>query len=120
LTALKSHSEHGLVMDFAIGSNQGQGVPAEPDNKGLQWNMVSKFQAFSSTSSDCYNRRPIQLWFPGAVGSVGRFPDGVRAILSPLSLRSSSPMRPLLLKQPALPGFLCRLIMTGSSWITKH
>jgi hypothetical protein len=97
-------------MDFAIGPNQGQGVPAEPDNEGLQWDMVSKFQAFSSTSSDCYNRRPIQL----------RFPDGVRAILSPLSLRSSSPMRPLLLKQPALPGFLCRLIMTGSSWITKH
>ncbi|KAL2797241.1 hypothetical protein BJX66DRAFT_323443 [Aspergillus keveii] len=39
-TALKSHSEHGLVMDFAIGPNQGQGVPAEPDNEGLQWDMT--------------------------------------------------------------------------------
>jgi hypothetical protein len=77
-------------MDFAIGPNQGQGVPAEPDNEGLQWDMVSKSQDFSSSSSDCYNRRPIQLLFPGAVGSVGRFPDGVLATSSPLSLPSSS------------------------------
>jgi hypothetical protein len=27
-------------MDFALGPNQGQGVPAEPDNEGLQWDMV--------------------------------------------------------------------------------
>jgi hypothetical protein len=54
-------------MDFAIGPNQGQGVPAEPDNEGLQWDIVSKLQAFLSTSSDCFNRRPIQLLFPGAV-----------------------------------------------------
>ncbi|KAL4883580.1 hypothetical protein BJY04DRAFT_226598 [Aspergillus karnatakaensis] len=39
-TALEAHAEHGLVMDFALGPNQGQGVPAEPDNEGLQWNLV--------------------------------------------------------------------------------
>ncbi|KAL4870682.1 hypothetical protein BDV12DRAFT_195159 [Aspergillus spectabilis] len=40
--ALNTHAEHGLVMDFALGPNQGQGVPAEVDNKGLQWDMVSR------------------------------------------------------------------------------
>ncbi|KAL3473422.1 hypothetical protein BJX99DRAFT_261351 [Aspergillus californicus] len=39
-TALEAHFEHGLVMDFPLGPNQGQGVPAEPDNEGLQWELV--------------------------------------------------------------------------------
>ncbi|KAL2823799.1 hypothetical protein BDW59DRAFT_180464 [Aspergillus cavernicola] len=38
--ALNAHADHGLVMDFALGPNQGQGVPAEVDNKGLQWDMM--------------------------------------------------------------------------------
>ncbi|CAJ0543781.1 Ff.00g039230.m01.CDS01 [Fusarium sp. VM40] len=37
---LRAHDEHGLVMDFALGPNQGQGVPAKPDDQGLQWDMV--------------------------------------------------------------------------------
>ncbi|KAL2859460.1 hypothetical protein BJX68DRAFT_261898 [Aspergillus pseudodeflectus] len=39
-TALEAHAEHELVMDFALGPNQGQGVPAEPDKEGLQWDMT--------------------------------------------------------------------------------
>ncbi|KAL7956296.1 hypothetical protein V8C34DRAFT_326292 [Trichoderma compactum] len=27
-------------MDFALGPNQGQGVPAEPDDQGLQWDLI--------------------------------------------------------------------------------
>lgn len=38
--ALEAHEEYGLVMDFALGPNQGQGVPAKPDDEGLQWDMV--------------------------------------------------------------------------------
>lgn len=38
--ALTAHEENGLVMDFALGPNQGQGVPASPDNPGLQWDLV--------------------------------------------------------------------------------
>ncbi|KAH7233001.1 hypothetical protein BKA59DRAFT_407778 [Fusarium tricinctum] len=37
---LRAHDEHGLVMDFALGPNQGQGVPAKPDDQGLQWDIV--------------------------------------------------------------------------------
>ncbi|RYP69486.1 hypothetical protein DL769_005264 [Monosporascus sp. CRB-8-3] len=34
--ALRAHEQNGLVMDFAIGPNQGQGVPARADDDGLQ------------------------------------------------------------------------------------
>ncbi|KAK5170341.1 uncharacterized protein LTR77_004928 [Saxophila tyrrhenica] len=37
--ALETHRECGLYMDFAMGPNQGQGVPAETDNPGLQWDL---------------------------------------------------------------------------------
>lgn len=40
--ALQAHRDNGMVMDFAIGPNQGQGVPAEPDDEGLQWDLVSE------------------------------------------------------------------------------
>ena len=40
LEALATHEQHGLVMDFALGPNQGQGVPADPDDPGLQWDLV--------------------------------------------------------------------------------
>lgn len=36
LTALKAHKNAELVMDFPLGPNQGQGVPADPDDEGLQ------------------------------------------------------------------------------------
>lgn len=38
--ALRAHKESGLFMDIAIGPNQGQGVPARPDDEGLQWDLV--------------------------------------------------------------------------------
>ncbi|KAL4783796.1 hypothetical protein BJX76DRAFT_368146 [Aspergillus varians] len=40
-TALKAHADNGLTMDFPLGPNQGQGVPAEWDDEGLQWNLQS-------------------------------------------------------------------------------
>lgn len=38
--ALEAHKLHGLKMDFALGPNQGQGIPAEPNSEGLQWDLV--------------------------------------------------------------------------------
>jgi hypothetical protein len=40
--ALKAHSQSNLYMDIAIGPNQGQGVPANADDEGLQWDLVSR------------------------------------------------------------------------------
>lgn len=40
IEALNNHFDHGLPMDFALGPNQGQGVPADPRNPGLQWDLV--------------------------------------------------------------------------------
>ncbi|KAJ5676031.1 hypothetical protein N7462_008928 [Penicillium macrosclerotiorum] len=39
LAALKAHKEAGLAMDFPLGPNQGQGVPADPTDEGLQWDL---------------------------------------------------------------------------------
>jgi hypothetical protein len=39
-SALLGHQQHGLSMDFALGPNQGQGVPAFPNNEGLMWDLV--------------------------------------------------------------------------------
>jgi hypothetical protein len=38
--ALEAHRDAGLLMDFALGPNQGQGVPADADDEGLQWDLV--------------------------------------------------------------------------------
>jgi hypothetical protein len=38
---LKAHSQSNLYMDIAIGPNQGQGVPANADDEGFQWDLVS-------------------------------------------------------------------------------
>lgn len=42
-SALQAHKEAGLAMDFSLGPNQGQGIPAHPDDEGLQWDLVSAF-----------------------------------------------------------------------------
>lgn len=44
LGALEAHEEAGLVMDFPLGPNQGQGVPADPSDEGLQWDLVWNYQ----------------------------------------------------------------------------
>ncbi|GKZ35542.1 hypothetical protein AbraIFM66950_006205 [Aspergillus brasiliensis] len=38
--ALQAHKDANLLMDFAMGPNQGQGVPAAIDDPGLQWDLV--------------------------------------------------------------------------------
>lgn len=37
---LQAVQENGLLMDFAVGPNQGAGVPAPVDSEGLQWNLI--------------------------------------------------------------------------------
>lgn len=39
--ALDAHETNGLKIDIPLGPNQGQGVPAHPDDEGLQWDLVS-------------------------------------------------------------------------------
>ena len=41
LAALEAHADNDGLMDFAIGPNQGQGVPSSSDDEGLQWDLVS-------------------------------------------------------------------------------
>ena len=40
LSALQTARDTGLSFDFALGSNQGQGVPAEPLTEGLAVQLV--------------------------------------------------------------------------------
>ncbi|KAJ4156169.1 hypothetical protein NW754_007793 [Fusarium falciforme] len=39
-TALRAHAENGMLMDFALGPGMGHGVPAKPDDEGLQWDLI--------------------------------------------------------------------------------
>ena len=39
--SLQAAKKAGIRMDFALGANQGQGVPAEITNPGLHWDLVS-------------------------------------------------------------------------------
>lgn len=41
-TALRAHADNGLLMDFALGPGMGHGVPASPDDEGLQWDLVRR------------------------------------------------------------------------------
>jgi hypothetical protein len=38
-TIVQAHKDNGLIMDFAMGPNQGQGVPAQEDDDGLMWDI---------------------------------------------------------------------------------
>ena len=38
--ALEAHDDAGMVMDFAFGPSEGQGVPASSEDEGLQWDLV--------------------------------------------------------------------------------
>ena len=49
VAALKAHKEHGLVMDFALGPGQGQGVPSRSDDEGLQWDLVGSLHTSTQT-----------------------------------------------------------------------
>ncbi|KAM5347661.1 hypothetical protein ACJ41O_007485 [Fusarium nematophilum] len=37
--ALQAHKDHGLIMDFSMGPQSGQGVPAHPDEPGLAYTL---------------------------------------------------------------------------------
>lgn len=39
--AMETAEEEGLLVDFAVAANQGQGVPAEPGTPGLAVHLVS-------------------------------------------------------------------------------
>ncbi|KAI1119902.1 hypothetical protein F5Y10DRAFT_259411 [Nemania abortiva] len=39
-TALQAHKDNGLIMDYTAGPQSGQGVPAEPQNPGLTWDVI--------------------------------------------------------------------------------
>ncbi|KAH8897356.1 secreted protein [Thozetella sp. PMI_491] len=38
-TIINAHHDSGLIMDFAMGPNQGQGVPAKAGDEGLAWDL---------------------------------------------------------------------------------
>lgn len=37
--ALRATKSLGMIMDFALGPNQGAGVPAKPDDEGIMWDL---------------------------------------------------------------------------------
>ncbi|KAJ8098505.1 hypothetical protein POJ06DRAFT_136574 [Lipomyces tetrasporus] len=50
--ALEAHKDHGLIMDFSMGPQSGQGVPAAPDEIGLAYNLY--FYNASLSECECF------------------------------------------------------------------
>ncbi|BAE63556.1 unnamed protein product [Aspergillus oryzae RIB40] len=65
--ALQAHKDAGLLMDFALGPNQGQGVPASSDDPGLQWDLVPYSVPISSNETF---QGPIPGWGTGELVAV--------------------------------------------------
>lgn len=106
--AFQANKNHELQMDFALGPNQGSGVPAEPDSEGLMLDFVpfnisiplgSAFSAtlpgwgsgrlVSASIALVIESRPANLSAtPGFLGPF--FYPGTRNILSSQSLRDVS------------------------------
>ncbi|CAK7218393.1 hypothetical protein SBRCBS47491_003494 [Sporothrix bragantina] len=63
-TAIRAHSDNGLLMDVAMGPNQGQGVPAHEDDEGLMWDLVPHHVIVPSGKSF---RGTIPGWRKGGV-----------------------------------------------------
>ncbi|KAJ0416913.1 hypothetical protein BJY00DRAFT_325925 [Aspergillus carlsbadensis] len=66
---LQAHRDNGLVMDFAIGASMGQGVPAEPENEGLAWDITS--YNFTVPLGGSFNGK-IPGWGPGPEPRSGK------------------------------------------------
>ncbi|KAH7245011.1 hypothetical protein BKA59DRAFT_526423 [Fusarium tricinctum] len=63
----QAHRDNGLIMDFAMGPNQGQGVPAEPGIDGLAWDLYP------------YNISiPVGSSFDGVIPGIDRW--GLKAL----------------------------------------
>ncbi|RYC81627.1 hypothetical protein BFJ63_vAg15487 [Fusarium oxysporum f. sp. narcissi] len=63
----QAHRDNGLIMDFAMGPNQGQGVPAEPGIDGLAWDLYP------------YNLSiPVGSSFDGVIPGIDRW--GLKAL----------------------------------------
>ncbi|KAE9575722.1 hypothetical protein CGMCC3_g8271 [Colletotrichum fructicola] len=67
IAGLEAHKESGLSMDFAVGPNQGQGVPADPSNEGLQWDLFAETQA---VTADGHFNGTIPGWGTGQLVSA--------------------------------------------------
>ncbi|OTA58863.1 hypothetical protein K449DRAFT_436352 [Hypoxylon sp. EC38] len=64
--ALQAHKDNALVMDFSMGPQSGQGVPARPDNPGLAWDLVS----YNATILDCSYSGQLPGWGRGDLVSA--------------------------------------------------
>jgi hypothetical protein len=47
-TALQVHQDNNLIMNFCLAPQSGQGVPAQADDEGLEYNMVRLVKFWSS------------------------------------------------------------------------
>ncbi|KAJ4182642.1 hypothetical protein NW767_013787 [Fusarium falciforme] len=84
--SLEAHAENDLVLDFSLGPNQGQGVPADKDDQGLQWDLVSCKIIYigrqgANTLSDSLQSEHIFSWLlQGSSSGLGRRPPCLSSI----------------------------------------
>lgn len=52
--AMEAAEEQNMLMDFAVGANQGQGVPAPPETIGLAVHLVCNYTVEGDTLVNLY------------------------------------------------------------------
>ena len=123
--SLQTANKAGMRMDFALGPNQGQGVPAHTTDRGLHWDLVSVLQQSGLSPRYLYSARHLSIRVSLPVGSsrVG-FPDGELVSWSLWYPPGSSPHLPSRILQAAFSRH--RLItqrewfLLPTLWSTKH
>ncbi|KAM3084282.1 hypothetical protein ACMFMF_001639 [Clarireedia jacksonii] len=98
IASLQAHKDNELVMDFALGPNQGQGVPARTDDGGLQWDLAPFSVPVSASGS-----------FSGVIPGWG---TGELIALSTQNL--SLPASSVPLSEPAQTSYLKMVLRSGS------
>ena len=107
-TAFQAAKDQGLLMDFALGPNQGSGVPAEPETEGLQYDLVpfnvsiplggsfngtlpgwGSGELVAASTALVLAQQPVNISTnPGFLGTV--YTNGTRHILDNRSLKDVS------------------------------
>ncbi|KAI9668279.1 MAG: hypothetical protein M1821_001099 [Bathelium mastoideum] len=102
-TLLQAHADNNLISDFALGPNQGQGVPAPEDSEGLSWDLYS-YNISVPLGGNYSNTLPG--WGTGKLQAVvsGRVVSSVNITVPPAGTYGGSSELNATGTYPSLPG----------------
>ena len=101
-------------MDFCMGPQSGQGVPAEPDEIGLSWELVS----FNASLTDVY-RGQLPGWGSGDLVSVSAF-NILNTSIVPALTRPEANKTQYMISASSLVDLTSLVSSNGSIWLSRR